>query len=364
MAKKRKIQKQTLDLLFKAWETQLEMGVDVITSTEKLLTRIKRRKGAHNKTVHDLRYLAGQLKTSGQQPAEVLRPFVSQIEYMILRAGDLSGQQHQSMKEILKLKEGKKGIIKTFKSAMATPLLFFLITIVLMYIMDHTIVPSLASTLPVNRWTGTAKLMAESTFLIHPVFFVPFLVLSTLLSIIVYRSFSTWGGVMRVQAERALPFIYGFYRDYQGTIWMQGLSALLRTGVPDVTAIEQQMAIASPWMQERLKTITSIMKNGYELADAITYAGPQRFSIERPMNGIKYDFPSPSIVDELGIYSGFSNFYEKLYILQSQWMIQLEDRAKIMANAVGMVFRMMLYGYFILITLGTNALSTQMSSLH
>lgn len=358
----RPISQRTITLLLSTWTSQLAAGVTYTASTESLASRLERRsRGPGKKQAEHLRWLSSRFKNSGETAANVLAPYLTDTENMVLDAGERSGDLGLAADRVLNMRKQGKQIKSALTSAMVAPVIYILTLIATMLIISKVVVPQLSGMLPPEQWAGSAKALYVSAQLVEG-FGLIYLAIGLVLTwLLIKLSLPRWTGTGRILAERFFP-VYTLYRDYQGTMWLTGFSSLMSAGMSDVDALGIQVRNSSPWMAERLGKLRTLLRNGYSLADALLYAGIGRVDKDRPERGTKFDFPSPNIVDEVGIFAGFSDFSEKMIELQHEWNKALVHKTESLVNKLGFFVQLLIFGYFFLLTIGVNQLSSQIGS--
>jgi type II secretory pathway component PulF len=152
-----------------------------------------------------------------------------------------------------------------------------------------------------------------------------------------------WKGQGRAFCDRYV-FPFSTYRDVTGFAWLLSYGALVKAGVPDVKALQGQIATASPWLASRLRAIEAGLTNGFDLAASMRLAG--------------HGFPSMALIDDLGAYVGFPNFPEMIEVVAKQHADKLERTLISRSVIIGLLFSGLMFMAMLVLQLGANSIST------
>jgi len=354
-----KLSKACRASLLSAIEVQVGAGVDIVVVINKFHDRLKTR-GRYAGDRPLLERMISRIR-GGMSVAEAFKPHLTDTEFAVFSAGEQSGELVQSCRMVLALSRQGKRIGSALRESMIAPAVYLMSLFATLFVISSQVVPSLSGVLPADRWQGLAAVIYASTKLVSPIG-IGILVLLVFGVVWVVRFLlPRWTGVPRVSAERFIPG-FGLYRDLMGALWIGSFATLLQSGLADTRILEMQIAQSSPWLAERQRRVLVLMKNGLGMGEALTYAGPTRFDKDMPESGIKFDFPSPDIIDDIASFAGFSDFGSKLISMRNVWLEEMEKRLKARAAAAGMAIQMLIFAYFGILTIGINQLSSQIGS--
>ena len=329
---------------FEQAAAQMENGLTVTALLENFrnrLARQRRRKAAAlfgeiNKQVRD-----------GRTLTEAMTPYMTDIEIGLLSAGEKAGKTAQSMRFIVDTKERERRIVSKIRSSMLNPLVYMITAFIVLYIIGSSIVPQFAQIVPASRWRGTAGLMRDmgafATGWDMPIFIAALIILVA----VIWRAMPRWTGRARDFFDKKV-FPFTVYKETQGVTWLIAFISMIKSGVADVSAIEDQIRTANPWLASRLVPVKASMRNGDNLFVAL--------------NNLGINFPSESLIEEIGAYVAFPDFSEKLGNVVVTYMENFEKKMTVMGQAVSALFTVGMFGMFLIIQMGANELSSMAAS--
>jgi type II secretory pathway component PulF len=203
---------------------------------------------------------------NGQSFGEAIRQIVPPEDRMILEAGENSDDFPAQLDEYCGTMRKKRKIIGTIVGGLAYPILLFLMVYGMLFYFGTVVVPELARLLPPENWTGPAAFLA---FLgrFAEVYAGPLLIAIVLILIGIFVSLPRWRGRLRVFADQ-FP-IFALYRLYTGTAALVSIAALMRGGIPAISAIERILPSSTPYVRERLVLIRRGILNGLDFGEAL-----------------------------------------------------------------------------------------------
>jgi type II secretory pathway component PulF len=135
---------------------------------------------------------------------------------------------------------------------------------------------------------------------------------------------------------------WSIYRMMTGTDFMTGLSAMLESGIPIMSAFDQIRRQASPYLRARISPIMRIYRKTGKLGLAMSMAG---------------DFPSPSVIVRLSIREKYGDLAQALAEFSKDWkeegLPKIEEQSQNLEYAAmglaGGVLAFMVLGIFIIV---------------
>lgn len=339
--------------LLATMEVQLSAGGDVVGVIRNFVERARLRK--HYVADQPLLWELVSNLRGGATISSALRRHLSGTEFALFRAGETAGKLEQACAQAQELGERQRRIQLTIRGAATGPVVYLLSLFFTLYIVASQVVPALAGVLPPKKWTGLAAFVYETSLLASPLGLGLSLGVLALLIFTARYYFPRGTGRTRVLLERYIPLL-SMYRDMQGALWVGSFAALLEAGLPDTRILELQAKDGSPWLTERLNRLLGLLRNGFGLGDALMFAGPAALETSRPELGLKFDFPSPEIIDTLASFAGSPEFSTRLLLLRRRWLNDIEQHLKSRINLIGVVIQVAVFIYLILFTLGVNQL--------
>lgn len=358
---KKKLSASTLRALMETLEIQMNAGVEFGQVVQGFLSRAQKR-GLYKREQHLLQKIKSRIKAGGCSLSDALKPHLTDTQYMLIASGEQSGHIGTAMNLVMDLEVKKKRIFSTLKSSMTAPFIYLVTLIITLLVISMQVLPAMESILPASKWHGLAAIIYDSTLLLKPSGLGLIFLSVVLLFGVVKFALPNWVGNGRIIAEKYVPG-FGLYRDYQGALWIGTFGAMLQAGMADTYVLQVQIKQSNPWMAERLRKILNLMREGFSFGDAVVYAGPGRIDRSRPDKGVKFDFPSPKINDDIANFAGFGGFEQKLLSMRDIWLNQQETSIKSKLGMMGIFVQAIVFGYFILLTLGINQLSSQISAV-
>ena len=320
--------------------TQIENGLTMTGVLEDFKDRMKRRhrKGAVKVADEVLKKLR-----DGGKLADALKPYVSDIELSLLGAGEQAGNVPRALKAIVETKDREKRIYGKLKSSMASPAIYFVTGFLTLWFIGAKTIPQFAELVPVEKWQGWAKLMYWMGAFATGWGMVFSLGSMVLMGFGLAKILPRWTGPTRDIFDRNV-FPFTVYREANGFTWITAFVSMIRSGMVDTIAIEEQIKMSKPWLASQLVPIKSSLRNGENLFTAISKN--------------KSNFPSPELIDEIKAYAAFPDFAEKISIVVNTYTESFEKRLMSMGTMIGAVFSGGMFFMFIVIQLGANDLSS------
>ncbi len=284
---------------------------------------------------------------NGDTLADAMGDCLTHFERGLLSVGERTGKIGAAMRYILDTKDREARIMSTLRGSMMSPVVYIVTLIITLYIIGHTVVPQLESILPVEKWKGMARLMYLLGQVATGWGSLAALILVILLIVLIWYSFPRWVGKQRDFCDKHI-FPFTTYQETAGFSWLIAFMAMIRAGVPDERAIDDQAKTATQWMASRLIPIRLSLRNGCDLYEALNKT-PSRF-------------PSQDLIDEVGAYVAFPDFSEKMLSVVSTYSDNFEAKMKSMSVWVGSIISALMFIVIIIIQFGANDLSSQVSA--
>lgn len=325
--------------LYEQLASQLENGRPLTEAMLDFRDRLERR---GRKSLARQIGLANDQLRNGKTFVEALGPNMSSMERSALASGERAGQLPQSMRLILDVRERITRIQRKLMSYFTAPLVYLVTLIASLYVIGNSVVPPLAQVVPAEKWEGWARGMYFMGLLATGWGMFITVGVIVAVSVAVAVSLPRWCGGLRAWFDTYV-FPYNVYRDVVGFTWLLSFTALLRSGVSDTAALQDQLRNGSPWLASRLQPLLDGLRDGLSLPDSMRRAGQ--------------GFPSMDLIDEIAAYVRFPDFSEKIDKVARDYSEQLERRMMLIGGAIGGVFSFAMFGAFGVITMGANNIS-------
>jgi type II secretory pathway component PulF len=253
---------------------------------------------------------------NGRKLSEVIHPWVSSEESMLILAGEQSGTLEDALQSVVKVSNAAASIKSALLGGLGYPSFLMLVAFGALYFFSFKIIPAFAKAARPEAWSGMAKTMMNSadflqTWLIWLVFAFALLIIAFVVSL------PRWNSPVRVILDRYAP--YSIYRIMQGSSWLISIAALVGAGVRVETALQQLNTYSSAWAKVRLDAALKGLRSGHDLGQSLNRSG--------------YEFPDREIISDIRLYATKSGFDEALRILGDEWIVnsveRIEDLMKI-----------------------------------
>lgn len=256
----------------------------------------------------------------GKSLATSMHGWISIPEELIIEAGEQSDRLAQSLDDALQAEGAGRGIRNAILGGLAYPVVLLGALIFMLWGFSTEIVPTFATILPPEEWTGNARTMyLVSQFVINwlPLIGMIFggILTATLLSLPILV------GQARTYLDRIPP--WSIYKITQGASFMISLRGFVSSGTTITDALRNMLKIGNPYFKERVSTILTRINMGRNLGEAMIESG--------------YNFPDNEIAGEVAIYSELDNFDESLDLLAKEWINDSVSRAQTAAKLINNV---------------------------
>lgn len=283
---------------------------------------------------------------NGRKISDVVKPWVSTEESMLIMAGEQSGTLDVALTSVVKVASAKAEIRSAVIAGLAYPFFLVILAFGMLYLFGYKIIPAFTRSARGDAWYGVARLMIDvSTFVQNWLHWV--VVAVALLTIVFFASLPRWNSPVRIWLDRFPP--YSIYRVMQGSSWLIALSALVQAGVRIESAMEQLNQGASAWASVRTAAALKGLRSGRNLGESLEKSG--------------YEFPDAEIISDIRIYATKSGFDEALRIIGNDWITESVERIKMLMNLVFGISMMLVGGLIAFVVSGLIAMQLQLTEL-
>ena len=145
-------------------------------------------------------------------------------------------------------------------STLSYPAVLFVMLCMILWGMSTQFIPILLQIAPLSQWPTVSLVLyyVATTVQVAGLWILIGLGIGAAL---VMKSLPTWTGPGRAFADKWLP-PYTTYREYQGSIFLISLAALIQSGRPDSDAIKQLAQISRPWLRSHLTKMHTALLTG------------------------------------------------------------------------------------------------------
>jgi type II secretory pathway component PulF len=248
---------------------------------------------------------------NGRALSEVIIPWVSPQERMLILAGEQAGHLEQALHSVVKVSRAGAAIRAAVLAGLAYPAFLLLLAVGALYFFGYRIIPAFSRAAGADAWTGLARTMVlTADWVQHGLHWV-LLALALLLAALLL-ALPHWNGPLRVWLDRHPPL--SIYRVMHGAAWLIALSALVGAGMRIEAAVEQLARGASAWARVRCEAALKGLRAGRNLGEALERSG--------------HGFPDRAILSDLRLYASKSGFDEALRLIGEEWISESVERVQ------------------------------------
>ncbi len=252
---------------------------------------------------------------AGDSLSEAMSEWVPPAELYMIRAGEESGSVATSLKAIQSVGERGKEMRKAVIYAVSYPFFMMMILAGILYIFGVNLIANMREVAPPEVMANMAGLAALSDFVME--WGILLLVGIVLVVGTISVSLPFFCGPIRSTLDKFPP--WAWYRVWQGSSFLLGLSSLLAAQVPLKRAIEILEEQSQPWLRERLFSARQEVLRGRNLGEALR-AG-------------NYGFPDPRVALDLEILSERADVGNIIEQVTDEWMEEQVEVLKAQAAA-------------------------------
>jgi type II secretory pathway component PulF len=239
---------------------------------------------------------------SGKTLSEAMNNWIPSAELYMIRAGEESGQVSNALSAIMHVGDSGQRMKKAVSSAVAYPLMMMALLSGVFYLFGVSLVNNMRKAAPPKVMEAMSGIAAVSDFIMEHGIIMVVLILGSIFVIAATMPF--WRGELRVKLDKYPP--WSWYRIWQGSAFLLGMSALLKAQVPLKRAIEILQEESQPWMRERLSSAREEILRGRNLGEALRAGG--------------YEFPDPQVALDLEILSERADVGSVIDSITKEWI--------------------------------------------
>lgn len=249
--------------LYQSFLDYLIQGIpvnDIVTNLATSITKAKA--GRFMYQVYILEDVALQMSTGIPFP-DALSKWIPSNEAMSIRAGMESGDPVTGMRNTIDAVGAASEMRSVIFSKLTYPvvLIFALIGMILFF--STAIIPKIADVLDPSIWPENSRGMYTMAMFVQSYVFHMALILVGV-SVLVQRSLTRLTGRLRGILDCIPP--YSFYKAFHSANLLISMAALMRSGVPFASAMEQLHKHSNPFMASHLEKMSNNLAEGMELS--------------------------------------------------------------------------------------------------
>ncbi len=247
-------------LFYKKISSFLSAGVPIM----KILNAIKTQKERKKNPYKDSEYVVvmevlGKIN-AGEKFSEAMKPMVPSQEFLLISAGEKSGDIPGNLKLCMNMIEDSAKIIATARKAITYPLTMAFAIIALFYLLGTKMLPTLESVAPVTDWSVSGQMLhGVATWVVSNVIYL----LGTIIGFIVavWVSLSKLVNSFRVDyLDRVHP--WKIYRSVQATFFLMSMSSLLSSGIKASDSLRFLRASSGAYTQFQIDEMIDRLSSG------------------------------------------------------------------------------------------------------
>ena len=247
----------------------------------------------------------------GKSLAASMHGWISTSEEMIIEAGELSDKLAKSLDGALHTDKATNAIKRAVTVGLAYPALLLLVMIGILWGFSKEIVPTFATILSPEKWTGNAAILhLVSGYVVKWLPLVGVLMLG--IGFLVVISLPNLTGAARRYLDYLPP--WSIYKTIQGASFMIAMGGFISAGASVPESLRRMAGIGTPYLRERVSAILARVNMGRNLGQAMIETG--------------YEFPENEIAGEISIYAELDGFDESIDLLAREWVESTIENVK------------------------------------
>jgi len=188
-----------------------------------------------------------------------IQPYVSKAEYMLLRAGDESGNLVKGLEETLVFNQNMGRIIKAVKSTLTYPLVLLIVLFGLYMLFAMQLLPSVEALLPRDQWPPMGQKVGTVLDFVRG--YWPAVIVSCIAVVGLFAwVFPRWSSKSRRVADGMFPF--NLYKSVSGATFLTSLSSMLSSGVAMQVCLDKIREDSNPYLESHIREIQNKLKKG------------------------------------------------------------------------------------------------------
>ena len=208
--------------------------------------------------------------SEGQSLASSMHGWISLPEELIIQAGEQSDRLASALDDALQADGAARGIRKAILGGLAYPFALFMALIFTLWGFSTEIVPTFATILPPERWTGNAATMYAVSQFITTWFPLIAMIAGGLVAAAIL-SLPILTGPVRPYLDKLPP--WSVYKISQGASYMIAMRGFISAGASIPDALRNMLKTGNPYFRERVAATLARINMGRNLGEAMLEAG-------------------------------------------------------------------------------------------
>lgn len=251
-----------------------------------------------------------QKDRAGQSLSEGMAGWVPSAELYMIRAGEESGTVAKSLASIQMMGESARQMRSAISQAVSYPIFMIILISGVLWMFGVNLISNMRANAPKAVMESIGPLADVSDFIMQWGIAVALVVVTLMILVTVTLPF--WCGRIRAKFDKYPP--WSWFRIWQGTGFMLGISALMGAQVPLRRALEIMEQQGNPWMRERVSAAIVAVLQGKNLGEALR------------MND--FGFPDPQVALDMEILSERGDIGAVIEEVTQEWIREQIDELR------------------------------------
>lgn len=199
----------------------------------------------------------------GDAFSQALKGWSPSSEIMLLRSGETGDSLVEAFESAITGTEAIKRIKDTLVAQSTYPLILLIALFGIILFYAFTVIPELALLDDPENWPSSPRAFHDMSMFVKDYYYIVFSILG-ILAIVVSTSMGRFTGFLRKYFDKMPP--WSIYKSFQSSVFLISLSAMLRSGIPLLTAIEelssQSGKYTKSFMDKMIVDMKRSMSNG------------------------------------------------------------------------------------------------------
>lgn len=277
--------------------------------------------------------------------AEATRGWIPTEETLLLTSSNMSSLI-VALENVGRIVVATKRISRAVFSAIAYPLLLFVLVLGIIVMVGIYLVPPLAEIAGDNMvWTGGASSLIWLSSWVGKYWKFMAFVLVVVIGLI-WLSLPVWSGRLRATFDKLPP--WSIYKIRVSVGWMMSLAAMVSAGVSIPDAMRVIADNANKYLRDILDRTLRHIANGDNLGNALQNTG--------------MDFPNQELIGDLSVYSDMNDFDENLSHISNEYLEDSVRKIESVSDALNTVGILLISGVIAWVVLGTFQMQDQITA--
>ena len=209
---------------------------------------------------------------AGTTLGKAMRGWAPPSHVMMIEAGEEAQNVSRALEICGYLEESEIRMKQAIRGAIAYPAVLGVMLIALIYMCATQVIPQFEFLVPMERWTGLAAMLPVVFDFVLGWGVASMGVGAALLAFGLGFGLARWVGRLRDMCDGLM--VFREYRVFQGTLFLVGLTQLIRSRIALDVAMDLLGRHAMPWLRYKVDKISRRLRQGLPLPEAIWAADP------------------------------------------------------------------------------------------